>query len=193
MSEIRRSRLASGLFLPAAACAALLAGPAVAQPSSERCTGPCAEELGKARAATAPYHDETVALADGFVPDPICVALPGVGGMGTHYILPGRASDAAVDSRYPEVLLYETDTDGSRRLVGIEYFAPVFSGGVPWFGPGDPPVVDNPPPVLFGRTFLGPMAGHNPQMPWHYELHVWAWKHNPSGMFAQWNPNVSCD
>ena len=26
-----------------------------------------------------------------------------------------------------------------------------------------------------------------------YELHVWAWKHNPSGMFADWNPTVSCD
>ena len=25
-----------------------------------------------------------------------------------------------------------------------------------------------------------------------YELHVWAWKNNPSGTFADWNPNVSC-
>ena len=25
-----------------------------------------------------------------------------------------------------------------------------------------------------------------------YELHVWAFGHNPSGAFADWNPNVSC-
>ncbi|HEX2339612.1 MAG TPA: hypothetical protein VHI98_03955 [Vicinamibacterales bacterium] len=25
-----------------------------------------------------------------------------------------------------------------------------------------------------------------------YELHVWAWKNNPRGTFAEWNPNVSC-
>jgi hypothetical protein len=25
-----------------------------------------------------------------------------------------------------------------------------------------------------------------------YELHVWAMKQNPRGVFADWNPNVSC-
>jgi hypothetical protein len=29
-------------------------------------------------------------------------------------------------------------------------------------------------------------------MPIHYDLHVWVWDHNPSGMFTQWNPTVSC-
>jgi hypothetical protein len=29
-------------------------------------------------------------------------------------------------------------------------------------------------------------------MPEHYDLHVWLWKHNPEGMFAQFNPRVSC-
>ena len=23
-------------------------------------------------------------------------------------------------------------------------------------------------------------------------LHAWVWKENPSGMFANWNPNVTC-
>ena len=25
-----------------------------------------------------------------------------------------------------------------------------------------------------------------------YELHVWAWKDNPNGAFADWNTSVSC-
>jgi hypothetical protein len=179
-------------FLALAASTALSAGALAAGPPVEICTGACAEELAAARAATAQYFDEIVALNDGFVPDVACVARPGVGGMGIHYIRPDRASDASVDARFPEVLLYAPEADGRRRLVGVEYFEPVFSNGTPWFGPGAPPSVDNPPPVLYGRTFVGPMPGHNPQMPWHYELHVWAWRNNPMGTFAQWNPRVSC-
>jgi hypothetical protein len=26
-----------------------------------------------------------------------------------------------------------------------------------------------------------------------FQLHVWVWKHNPSGMFEDWNPTVNCD
>jgi len=25
-----------------------------------------------------------------------------------------------------------------------------------------------------------------------YELHAWIWKNNPSGVFYEWNPKVSC-
>ncbi len=30
-------------------------------------------------------------------------------------------------------------------------------------------------------------------LPAFYELHVWAWEHNPKGSFADWNTAVSCD
>jgi hypothetical protein len=30
-------------------------------------------------------------------------------------------------------------------------------------------------------------------MPAFYEMHVWVWKTNPNGVFADWNPNVSCE
>ncbi len=65
---------------------------------------------------------------------------------------------------------------------------------VPWVSPNAPDwsTVVTTRPTLFGQPFDGPMAGHNPQMPWHYELHVWAWEANPSGLFSSWNPNVSC-
>ncbi len=36
------------------------------------------------------------------------------------------------------------------------------------------------------------MEGHDPQMPRHYDLHVWLWQANPAGIFAPFNPNVRC-
>ncbi len=31
------------------------------------------------------------------------------------------------------------------------------------------------------------------RIPGFYDLHVWAWKGNPLGTFADWNSRVSCD
>jgi hypothetical protein len=36
------------------------------------------------------------------------------------------------------------------------------------------------------------MLGHEPGMPVHYDLHVWLYQANPDGVFASWNPSVSC-
>jgi hypothetical protein len=47
-------------------------------------------------------------------------------------------------------------------------------------------------PSLWGRPFDGPMTGHDPGMPVHYDLHVWLYDSNPAGVFAPWNPSVSC-
>lgn len=113
--------------------------------------------------------------------------------MGIHYLNVPRTMDLTVNASEPELLLYEPTRNGKKRLVGVEYFVPVISNGAPWFDQNTPPpVVDNPAPVLFGATFNGPMPGHEPGMPWHYDLHVWIWKHNPSGLFAPFNPNVQC-
>ena len=30
-------------------------------------------------------------------------------------------------------------------------------------------------------------------LPAFYELHVWAWRDNPKGVFADWNTRVSCE
>ncbi|MBA2620803.1 MAG: hypothetical protein H0U87_06355 [Acidobacteria bacterium] len=161
--------------------------------SQTDCDGECRQNLADVRSATAKYHRVEVALADGYVADPVCVASP-AGGMGIHYVNPTLTRDASFDIRQPEVLLYEPMKNGKLRLVAVEYFAPALVNGAPWFGmmPPAPPNQFAAAPRLFGQTFEGPMPGHNPAMPWHYELHVWIWKNNSAGMFAQFNPAVQC-
>jgi hypothetical protein len=45
-------------------------------------------------------------------------------------------------------------------------------------------------PTLFGQESDGPMPGHGPNEPEHYDLHAWVWHANPDGVFAEFNPNV---
>jgi hypothetical protein len=49
------------------------------------------------------------------------------------------------------------------------------------------------PPVLMGQHFQYVASPYPYGLPAFYELHVWAWKNNPHGMFVDWNPNVSCE
>ena len=141
-------------------------------------------ELAHVRQATDKYHDVNVALADGFIRTPACVASPD-GGMGIHFINPARLMDPAENILEPEILLYNETADGL-KLIGVEYFYGIGAPDTPVPNPAPPS------PVLFGRTFDGPMEQHEPGQPPHYDLHVWIWQANPSGMFAMWNPNVKC-
>ena len=139
-------------------------------------------ELQAAKAATARFHSVRQALRAGYVlpPGPLaasCVASP-AGGMGVHLENPALMANPSLDIRRPEILVYEIKSNGRLRLVALEYFEAASQ--------------TTTSPTLFGQTFQGPMAGHHPGMPEHYDLHVWVWKPNPSGMFAQFNPNVHC-
>lgn len=121
------------------------------------------------------------------------------GTMGFHAVNPGLGTDQQVNATEPEVLLYIQSGQGY-RLTGVEYVKTVLlrdpSGNVaPWFASTPWPsnyVVVSSTPQLFGQTFQGPMPGHNPSMPWHWDLHAWIWTDNPNGIFAQWNPSLSC-
>lgn len=139
--------------------------------------------LADVRRATAPYHDPAAALADGYVATDHCVVDPELGGMGLHYVNPTLLSDPALDPARPEVLLYEALRGGRLRLVAVEWFAA---------DPDQDVGTDDGRPSLFGVPFDGPMAGHEPGMPVHFELHAWIWKHNPAGTFAPWNSRVDC-
>lgn len=150
--------------------------PAVAAPPVPTDPGNL-KDLAAARAATAKYHDVSVALADGYAPGGPCVASP-AGGMGVHYSNSGLF-DGTLDVTAPEILLY-VPTESGPRLVGAEYHLDLV------YSPSSAP-------VLFGHTFDGPMAGHGPGQPTHYDLHVWLWEANPDSIFAPFNPNVHCD
>jgi hypothetical protein len=136
-------------------------------------------ELAQLRAATAEFHRPEVAQAAGYDLVPgldHCFDNPGVGGMGYHYINV-NILDTTVELSRPEAMVYTPGPDGILQLGAVEYVVPA----VAWDAEGY-----THPPVLFGRFFhLNEALGV-------YVLHVWAWKHNPSGMFEDWNPNVSC-
>lgn len=123
------------------------------------------------------YKDVNVATAEGYIPVSPCESLPGSGGMGIHYLHPGLASDLASDPFKPEILLYVPNKNGGLTFLGPEYFQADAGQGQP---------------SVLGQGFDGPMPGHSPDMPVHYDLHVWLFKYNPSGLFAVWNPEVKC-
>jgi len=144
-------------------------------------------DLAKVRQSTAKYHDVNIALADGFIPTPDCVQSPD-GVMGIHYINPARLMDPAVNILEPEILLYVKSGNGL-KLLGVEYW---FSIGAPGMELKDVPLPYPASPIIFGRSFDGPMEKHEPDQPPHYDLHVWIWQANPDGMFTMWNPKVTC-
>jgi hypothetical protein len=183
-----RKRLSGflALFVGALALTAIAAQPASAHSSSGHghyySSGKAGHQLAQARAATAKYHNIDKALADGYIADPMCVASP-EGGMGHHYINPALLEDPAVNPKQPEVLLYAPNKHGRLKLVGVEYVV---------IDADQDLNTDDDRPYLFGQPFNGPMLGHGPGMPIHYDLHAWIWKHNPSGLFYDWNPRVHC-
>ena len=135
--------------------------------------------LAQVRAATAAYHDLDAALADGFVQGTPCVSNPaGPGAMGVHFVDMARLATGFELTR-PEVLIYEPQDDGRMRLVGVEYVV---------LDVNPDPAVDERPVFPGGVGFHAPHAGAAPA----YTLHAYLWKHNPAGMFVDYNPRNSC-
>lgn len=153
--------------------------PTAGSPVAEATLG---AQLAALRRATAPFHRREAAAAAGYeilVTHPVsgaaCLDHPTDGGMGRHY-LNGSLVDADVAVTSPEVLIYEPMANGRLRLVGVEYIIPYAIRGP-----------NETPPTLFGREFL-----HNPTFDL-WMLHVYVGKHNPEGMFATWNPRITCE
>jgi hypothetical protein len=143
--------------------------------------GSLAGNLERTRGALARFNSLEQATAAGYVPGSPCEESP-AGGMGIHYVNPSLMGPG-IDPLRPEILLYAPDSNGNLKLVGVEYFQADADQDLG---------TDSDRPTLFGQAFDGPMAGHGPGMPIHYDLHVWLFEANPSGTFAIWNPAVSC-
>jgi hypothetical protein len=141
------------------------------------------DDLRRARAATRRFRSVEVAREAGYAATGECVQDPKYGGMGIHYAHPDLLADGELDITKPEILVYQPLPSGKLRLGAIEYFQ----------ADADQDLATDPDrPSLFGLPFDGPMLGHEPGMPIHYDLHVWLYRHNPAGRFAMWNPRVHC-
>jgi len=160
-------------------------------------SGPLTADAQAIRASVAVFHSYPEAVAAGYsVGQEPCVSSP-AGTMGIHALNPALLASGTIDPLQPPILLYLPRENGKLRLVGAEYWhialANTSNGPAPWFGADAPPLgFFNSAPSLLGHTFNGPMPGHNPQMPWHYDLHAWVIENNPAGTFSQWNPSISC-
>jgi hypothetical protein len=165
--------------------------------------------LAQVRAATERFRDVKVALAEGYVRDPmnICdtaemMGRPAaLGAMGIHFFRPDLLGISAppnprvdgngthTDFLKPGILIYEPQADGPLELVAVENL--VFQKSWHAAGNAKPPsfhgvqydtMQDNPATRIDEAHMFEP----------HYDRHVWLYRNNPNGMFAQFNPNVSC-
>ena len=101
--------------------------------------------------------------------------------MGVHFSKP-TLFDGTVNVEEPEVLVYEPK-NGRLRLVAAEYRTCL--GLESCDDPsGNPHVMGHLYHFVPGPNRYGPIS--------FYELHVWAWKDNPNGSFADWNPKATC-
>jgi hypothetical protein len=142
------------------------------------------EVFAQMRQATAPYLSLEPALADGYGELLHCLSDPQAGAMGYHYVNGALVGDDQLDVLRPEALVYQRLPSGELQLGALEYI--IFYDV--WHA--DPSRTT--PPELLGQTFELKTSLVEYGVPPFYELHVWLWEQNPSGVFADWNPRVSC-
>jgi len=137
--------------------------------------------LAAVRQATAAYNRVETAIADGYVPASPCVVdfINDTGAMGVHYVK-FELVDGELNPLEPEALVYEPLPNGKLKLVAVEYIVVADL------------LEDRDEAPMFGQK---PMDDHLHGQPLgfpHYQLHVWIWKNNSSGMYTPFNPKVSC-
>ncbi len=148
-----------------------------------------ADEAGNAsgiRTATEQYQGVAAAEDAGYAllkdtAGIACIDDP-TGAMGIHYANGDLVAGGVIDALKPQVLVYEPGEGDAPHLAAVEYV--VIQEG--WDATHDAA------PSLFGHEFMLTPAGNRYGLPAFYSLHDWAWKTNPDGEFAMWNPDVSC-
>lgn len=124
-----------------------------------------------------------------------CVSGPDHGAMGIHYVngslLAGETllANGQLDPTKPQALIYEPQANGELKLVGVEFI--ILASALP--ANAAPQVDGHLMHYIDGPSPSRPEASPNRYgLPGFYELHVWAWEHNPQGAFVDWNDHVTC-
>ena len=187
-----------GLALTAAIAPAVRSAPKPSEPT-----------LDAVRAATERFKDVNVALKEGYVRDPmnICDAAEMMGKpaelgvMGIHFFRPDllgitgppnprvNGNGRHTDFTKPSILIYEPQADGSLVLVAVENL--VFKAAWEQAGNSKLPSYQGVPYDTMQddpKTAIDEAHMFEP----HYDRHVWLYRDNPNGIFAQFNPNATC-
>jgi hypothetical protein len=159
---------------PRAAAAALLLALSLLTAFAGSMVGASKADIPAIRAATLKYKDISAAIADNYVEFYQCTEQPGVGTMGQHFVNLGLVGDPAIEPLRPEVLVYAPKRGGGYRLVAVEYVT--FAAGQTVLGQSMNPVGPG------NRYGLDPF----------FAKHAWIWQGNPKGIFADWNPSITC-
>jgi len=165
--------------------------------------------LAEVRLATERFQDVNVALAEGYLRDPanLCetaemMGRPAkLGAMGVHYFRPDLlgltaeeprvdGNGAHTDFRRPSILIYEPQADGSMELVAVENLVfraaweARYGARRPSFhGVAYDQMEDDPNTPADEAHMFQP----------HFDRHVWIYRENPNGVFAPFNPAVTCE
>ena len=134
------------------------------------------QAIAELRNATVKFHDfayATSANGGGYTNQyPAGCAASATGAQGGHYLNPSLVDDK-VELLKPELLMYEPGPTGQMNLVGEDNVVPLN--------------LSPTAPTLLGVNLSALGAPLNV-----WAVHIWAWRPNPLGAFAQWNPKVSC-
>ena len=145
--------------------------------------GQAAGLIRTVRESTERFKDVRVAEAEGYSLMFGCVSGPDSGAMGLHYVNLPLVLDGVLDPSKPEIIIYEPLPSGGVKMTGADFL--VFAA--------DWNATNTATPTLEGQLMHLIDSPNRYGLPSFYTLHVWAWKENPTGAFANWHSNVSCD
>jgi hypothetical protein len=175
------------IVLFASMCIVLLMGQIPASvsaqtPAATELPATTMQQLDAVRAATAKFRDLDTAKAAGYGKFLTCFRHGDNMGMGQHFVNSTLAGDDVLDPMKPEALVYEPREDGTMILVAFEYL--VFADK--W----DPQKTGRAAPTIYGQPLQ--LLTNIPDTPPVWGLHLWLYSYNPEGLFASFNPTVSC-
>jgi len=144
------------------------------------------DPIQQIRQATARFNSPVRATQAGYGPFPAgvplheCImAFDDSGGMGIHWVN-GGLLDAELDPSEPEVLVYAPKSNGGLELVALEYV--IFDSAVP----------AGTTPTVVGQELTFVPEGNRYDVPAFWQRHVWLYEDNEAGLFADFNPSVTC-